>query len=103
MGMQSPINATDAGRRMRMGLGFAFLVAGFLGHFLAARAIGGSYIAYRDHMIGFFGLTLITGAIIAGLGWKFWRGRHDITLLALGILQASLGLYVYIERFSVHG
>ena len=103
MGTQSPVGTTDAGHRMRMGLGFAFLAAGFLGHVLAARAIGGSYIAYRDHMVGFVGLTIITGAIIAGLGWKFWRGRHDITLLALGILQASLGLYVYIERFSVHG
>ena len=103
MGAQGPIMTADPGRRIRLRLGLGFLIVGFLGHFLAARAIGGSYVAYRDHMLGFFGLTLVSGAIIAGLGWLFWRGRHDITLLSLGILQASLGLYVYIERFTVHG
>lgn len=103
MGMQDPITTTDPGRRIRLGLGLLFLGAGFLGHFLAAQAIGGSYVAYRDHMLGFVGLTLVTGAIIAGLGWRFWRGRHDITLLSLGILQALIGLFVYIERFTVHG
>ena len=103
MGTQGPIGTTAAGRRIRTGLGLLFLGAGFLGHFLAAQAIGGSYVAYRDHMLGFVGLTLLTGAIIAGLGWRFWRGRHDITLLSLGILQAVIGLFVYIERFTVHG
>ena len=53
--------------------------------------------------LGFVGLTLVTGAIIAGLGWRFWRGRHDITILTLGILQASIGVFVYIGRFTVHG
>ena len=86
-----------------MWLGLVLLGAGFLGHFLAARAIGGSYVAYRDHMGGFFALTLVSGAIVAGLGSRFWRGRHDITVLTVGILQALLGLYVYVERFSVHG
>ena len=103
MGMQDPIGTNDSGRRMRIKLGLLLLGAGFLGHFLAARAIGGSYVAFRDHMLGFVGLTLVTGAIIAGLGWRFWRGRHDITLLTLGILQALIGLVVYIERFSTHG
>ena len=103
MGMQDPIGTNDSGRRMRIGLGLLFLGAGFLGHFLAARAIGGSYVAFRDHMLGFVGLTLVSGAIIAGLGWRFWRGRHDITLLTLGILQALIGIFVYIERFTVHG
>ena len=103
MGTQSPITTADPGRRIRLRLGLGFLIVGFLGHLFAARAIGGSYVAYRDHMIGFFGLTLITGAIIAGLGWKFWRGRHDITIFALGILQASIGIFVYLERFAVHG
>jgi len=32
---------------------------------------------------------------------RFWRGRHDITLLILGALQALLGLVVYVERFHI--
>jgi len=52
---------------------------GFLGHSFAARAIGGSYIAFRDHIFALFVILLVTGAIIAGLAWRFWRGRQDIT------------------------
>jgi hypothetical protein len=93
----------DPAIRVRMWLGILLLGVGFLGHFLAARAIGGSYVAYRDHMFGFVGLTLVSGAVIARLVWYFRRGRQDITLLTLGIVQAAVGLVVYIERFRVHG
>jgi len=86
-----------------MRLGIVLLGAGLVGHLLAARAIGGSYVAYRDHILGFVLLTLVSGAITALLGWRFWRGRHDITVLAVGIVQALIGLVIYIERFSVHG
>ena len=84
-------------------LGVLLLVVGFLGHYFAARAIGGSYIAFRDHIFGFFMILVVTGGIIAGLGWKFWKGRSDITLLIIGIVQALFGIFIYIERFSVHG
>jgi len=84
-------------------LGVILLVVGFLGHYFAARAIGGSYIAYRDHIFGFFVILLVTGLIIAGLGWRFWKGRRDITLLIVGVVQALFGVWVYMERFSVHG
>jgi hypothetical protein len=84
-------------------LGVILLVVGFLGHYFAARAIGGSYIAYRDHIFGFFVILLVTGAIIAGLGWRFWKGRRDITLLIVGLVQALLGVWVYIGRYNVHG
>jgi hypothetical protein len=94
---QSAIN------RRWLGLGVLLLVVGFLGHFFAARAIGGSYIAYRDHIFGFVFLTLVAGAILAGLGWRFWKGRHDITVLILGAIQALIGVWVYMGRFSVHG
>jgi hypothetical protein len=84
-------------------LGVVLLVVGFLGHYFAARAIGGSYIAYRDHIFGFFLILLVTGGIIAGVGWRFWRGRRDITLLIVGLVQALLGIWVYIGRYGVHG
>ena len=84
-------------------VGVFLIVVGFFGHFFAARAIGGTYIAYRDHMAGFFGILVITGAIIAGLGWRFWKGRRDITLLIVGVVQALFGIYVYINRFNIHG
>ena len=84
-------------------LGVILLGIGLLLHLLSARAIGGSYLAYRDHIFGFVILTLVSGAIIAGLGWRFWKGRHDITLLILGALQTIVGIVVYINRFSVHG
>jgi hypothetical protein len=84
-------------------LGVILLGVGLLLHLLSAQAIGGSYVAYRDHILGFVGLTLIPGAILAGLGWRFWKGRHDITLLILGVLQTVIGVLVYINRFSVHG
>lgn len=84
-------------------LGAILLVVGFLGHYFAARAIGGSYIAYRDHILGFFFILVVTGAIIAGLGWRFWKGRRDITVLIIGLVQALLGIWVYIGRYNVHG
>jgi 4-amino-4-deoxy-L-arabinose transferase-like glycosyltransferase len=84
-------------------LGAILLIVGFLGHYFAARAIGGSYIAYRDHILGFFLILVVTGAIIAGLGWRFWKGRGDITVLIIGLVQALLGIWVYIGRYNVHG
>jgi FtsH-binding integral membrane protein len=87
--------------QQRTWLGVILIVVGFFGHFFAARAIGGTYIAYRDHMAGFFGLLVITGAIIALLGRRFWKGRQDITLLIIGVVQALFGIYIYIERFNI--
>ena len=95
--------ATGAAGRTRIWLGAILVVVGFLGHFFAARAIGGSYVAFRDHILGFFLILVVSGAIVAGLGWRFWRGRHDITLLILGAIQALFGILVYVQRFHVHG
>jgi uncharacterized membrane protein (UPF0136 family) len=89
--------------RYRILLGWVLLALGLLGHLLAARAIGGTYIAYRDHIGGFVILTLVSAAIIGALGWRFWKGRRDITVLAIGAMQAILGLVVYMQRFTVHG
>jgi hypothetical protein len=84
-------------------LGALLVFGGFLAHFLAARAIGGTYIAYRDHMFGFVALTLVSAAIVGLLGMRFWKGRRDITLLIVGVIQTLIGIQIYIQRFSVHG
>lgn len=88
--------------RWQSWLGLVLIPLGLLGHLLAARAIGSTYIAFRDHIGGFFLILVVTGAIIAGLGWKFWRARPDITILAIGVVQALFGLVVYINRFNIH-
>ena len=92
-------------RRGYTWIGLILAVAGLLGHFLAAHAIGGShvsnYIAYRDHIFGFFLIAVVSGAIIAGLGWRFWKGRFDVTLLVFGVVQALFGLFVYINRYNI--
>ena len=92
--------ASPPNRRLAW-LGVLLIVVGFLGHFFAARAIG-TYIYYRDHIFGFFLILLVTGPIIAGLGWRFWKGRHDITLLTVGVVQALFGAVIYVERFHIH-
>ena len=94
---------SGAGRRSHlwMWLGIVLLAAGLSGHLFAARAIGGYYVAYRDHIFGFVLLTVVTGAIIAALGWRFWRGRHDISVLILGVVQVIFGVFIYINRFNI--
>jgi hypothetical protein len=82
--------------RVWIWLGALLTVVGFLGHFFAARAIGGYAIAYRDHIFGFFVILVVTGAIIAVLGRFFWRGRNDITILVIGAVQALFGILVYV-------
>ena len=73
-------------------LGLELLAGGLAGHVFAARAIGGSSVAYRDHLFGFVLLTVVSVVIFAGLGMKFWRGRHDLTVLYVGVVQALLGI-----------
>jgi len=88
-------------KRSWIWLGVILLAVGLSGHLLAARAIGGYYIAYRDHIAGFLFLTVVSAAIVAALGWRFWKGRHDITLLIVGALQTILGIVIYINRFHI--
>jgi len=82
-------------------LGLLLLVGGLLGHLFAAQAIGGHYMAFRDHIFGFVILTVVSGLIIFALGRKFWRRRSDISVLTLGAVQAIFGVLIYIERFNV--
>lgn len=87
--------------RLGIWLGLALLLAGLSGHLFAAQAIGGYYRAYRDHIFGFFFLTTVSIVLVAGLGWKFWKGRQDISVLIVGALQAIAGLLIYIFRYHV--
>jgi hypothetical protein len=103
MTMPLPTTAPARSRRELTLLGFLLLALGLLGHVLAARAIGGSRLAFRDHILGFVLIAVVTGAIIAALGWRFWKGRNDVTMATFGAVQALFGLFVYITRFSVHG
>ena len=103
MGTSHAIAVNDgSARRLRVWLGVALLVVGLAGHLFAARAIGGYYVAYRDHIFGFFLILAVTGSIVAALGWRFWKGRRDMMLLVIGAIQAIVGIIVYIERFNVH-
>ncbi|HKN59518.1 MAG TPA: hypothetical protein VJV97_11755 [Gemmatimonadaceae bacterium] len=88
-------------KRSWIWLGVILLAVGLAGHLLAARAIGGYYIAYRDHIGGFLLLTIVSAVIVAALGWRFWKGRHDITVLIVGVLQTILGVVIYINRFHI--
>jgi hypothetical protein len=96
-------DGADATRRNFAAFGVVLILAGLVEHLLAARAIGGGYIAFRDHIFGFILITLVFGAVIFGLGWRFWKGRRDISLLILGAVNFLLGFYVYLQRFHVHG
>ena len=95
--------STPAVRREWILLAAILIIVALLCHVLAARAIGGTHLAYRDHILGFVLILAVTGAIIAAVGWRFWKGRTDLTLLTIGVVQLLFGIFVYIERFSVHG
>ena len=77
-------------------LGVALLIAGLIGHLMAANAEGGRAIHYRHHIFGFFLLTVVSALIVWALSLRFWRGRHGMTLVIVGALQAVFGLIIYL-------
>jgi hypothetical protein len=103
MSMPGRIAAPSAARSPELWLGAALIAAGLLGHVLAARAIGGGEVAFRDHLLGFVLILVVTGGLIAVLTRRFWPGRTDRAWLVTGIVQALFGLYVWIERFHMAG
>lgn len=92
---------TRPSRRAWVALALILLILGLLGHLIAAHAIGGSYVAYRDHIFGFVLGLVVFGGVAAALGWRFWKRRPDITLLIVGVAQALFGFAVYLARFHV--
>lgn len=103
--MTSPVAGAPVPQRGSYVLATLLLVAGLSCHLFAAAAIAGrfttAFIAYRDHVAGFVLLTVVTLAIIAPLGRRFWRGRPDLTLVIVGVLQVLIGIVVYVNRFAV--
>ena len=86
------------GRLLRGG-GWLLLGLGLLGHLYAAHAMGGSRVAYTHHILGFVLILVVTGGLLAALGHWFWRSRPGLTLLAIGLVQALLGLWIALEPF----
>ena len=78
-----------------MTLGIVLNVIGLLGHVLSAHASGGSPIAYQHHIAGFAGGVIVFTIVVGLLGWRFWKGRRDVTVLIVGVLSAVFGLLVY--------
>jgi len=87
--------ASKRAYQIRLWIGIVLLAVGLSGHLLAAEVTGGQSIHYRHHILGFLFLSAVAWLILALLARRFWTGRHDITVLALGAVQAILGLVIY--------
>lgn len=82
-------------------LGIALAIVGLCGHLFSARAIGGSAIAYRDHIAGFAIGAVVFGLFIFLLGRPLFRGRLYLAVFLWGVLQAGFGVWVYTQRYQV--
>ena len=77
----SSVTPPTESSRSLLWLGVVLLIVGFFCHFFAARAIGGTYIAYRDHLLGFVLLTVVSGLIVWCTGTAILETalrRHDL-------------------------
>jgi hypothetical protein len=77
-------------------LGVLLILLGLGGHLLAAREIGGSAHAFSEHTKGFLILTAGSAVIVWALSLKWWRGRTDLTVLGVGVVQLLFGVLVYV-------
>jgi hypothetical protein len=91
------VDSPTPANRLRIRVGIVLLALGLIGHLYAAHAGGGTRLQYTHHVFGFFLILVVTGAIIAALGWWLWRSRPDITVLTVGAVQALFGLLVALE------
>jgi hypothetical protein len=90
----------SANRLLRWG-GWLLLAVGLLGHVYAAHVMGGSRVAYTHHILGFGLILVVTGGVIAGAGYYFWRSRWSLALLVIGAVQALLGVWVALAQVRV--
>ena len=70
------------------------LALGLAAHVVAAWINGSGHIAYVHHVAGFFIIATVTGAVIGGLTWLFWRAYRRRALLVFAAMQAVLGILV---------
>lgn len=97
MEIRSTAATAPPARRLLRASALLLLGLGLLGHLYAAHAIGGSRVAYTHHVLGFALILLVTGGVLWGLGWLFWRTHSALTLLAIGVVQALFGLWIAAE------
>jgi cell division protein FtsW (lipid II flippase) len=97
MEIRSAAVAASRSHPLLRALALLLVALGLLGHLYAAHAIGGSRTAYTHHVLGFLLILAVTGGVLAALGWRFWRSRSAVTLLAIGAVQAALGLWIATE------
>lgn len=97
--METPSTIGSTPRAGGAWLGVLLLSLGLLGHGIAAYLNGSGRIAYLHHVGGFFIILAVTGLLIAGAGRLFWRGRNDVTVFVIAIVQAVMGVViVYLEH-----
>jgi hypothetical protein len=99
MQVRSPADVRPPAQRLLHSGALLLIALGLFGHLYAADAIGGSRMAYTHHVLGFVLILLVTGGVLMGLGWRFWRTRTALTLLAIGVVQALIGLWIAAEPF----
>ena len=101
MSATHPIHEGPRGRSPGLRLATAALLGlGLAAHLWAAHLGGGSAVHYGHHVFGFFLILAVTGGVIAGLGWLFWRSRPDLTLIAVGAVQLLFGVLVVVDALS---
>lgn len=93
----SPAESPSASRSMRPAA-WLLLALGLLGHLVAAHAMGGSRTAYVHHVLGFAVILLVTGGVVAGLGYRYLRSRPALALLLIALVQALLGVWVAVQQ-----
>ena len=98
MGTSSTAGAAPSSHRWLRWGGWLLLAVGLLGHVYAAHVMGGSRIAYTHHILGFALILVVTGGIIAGAGYYFWRSRWALALLVIGAVQALIGIWVALSQ-----
>ena len=98
MGTSSTAGLAPSTRRLLLWGGWLLLGVGLLGHVYAAHVMGGSRIAYTHHILGFGLILLVTGGVIAGAGYYYWRSRWALALLVIGAVQAIIGVWVAVAQ-----
>ena len=103
MSTASSTDGRSPSSRLLIWVGIVLLAVGLIGHLVAAHTGGGSSVHYTHHVFGFFLILFVTGGIIAALGWWLWRSRPDITVLAVGAVQAVFGVLVAVDQIRAAG